>query len=70
MVDATPDGSIFEIKNAAPEASVPKTIDYIPKKPSMEHLKKIDRQHKEKVEKYKVYAHDLKERYQKYEIDS
>ena len=70
MVDPTKDGSIFEIKNAAPEASVPKTIDYIPKKPAMEHLKKIDRSHKEKVEKYKDYASHLKERYQKYEIES
>jgi len=46
------------------------TTDYIPKKPVMEHLKKVEMRHQEKVQLYKQYTIDLREKYQKFEVES
>jgi len=36
----------------------------------MEHLKKVEMRHNEKVQLYKQYTLDLKEKYMKFEVES
>lgn len=69
MVDPSKEGAVFEIKNQVPEVGF-KTVDYVPKQPVMEYLNSIEGKHKNKIDQYKNYALNLKERYQKYETES
>lgn len=36
----------------------------------MEHLKKVEMRHNEKVQLYKQYTLDLKDKYMKFEVES
>ena len=64
-------GAVFEVKNSALySGGESTTTDYIPKKPVMEHLKKVEMRHQEKVQLYKQYTIDLREKYQKFEVES
>lgn len=45
-------------------------VDYIPKEPVMEHLKKVEMRHNQKVQQYKQYTLDLKEKYREFEVES
>ena len=66
-----PQGAVFDIKDQAKyNDDQLSTTDYIPKKPVMEHLKRVELRHNEKVQLYKQYTIDLKEKYHKFEVES
>ena len=46
------------------------TISYIPKGPVLEHLRKIQDEHRIKVEKYKELAQNLRTKYTTFEGES
>lgn len=71
VADPSRSGAVFEVKNSALySGGESTTTDYIPKKPVMEHLKKVEMRHQEKVQLYKQYTIDLREKYQKFEVES
>lgn len=50
MIDPNRSGAIFDIKDSAQyQGDQLSTTDYIPKKPVMEHLKRVEMRHNEKV---------------------
>jgi len=63
-------GAIFDIKDSAQyQGDQLSTTDSVPQKPVMEQLKRVER-HNEKVQLYKQYTLDLKEKYHKFEVES
>lgn len=69
VVDNQNAGTVFSIKNEAPDVPFNK-VEYIPKGPVMEHLRMLEEKQREKEEKYKKYAIDLKQKYSKFEYES
>ena len=69
LIDNQHAGTVFSIKGEAPEVPFNK-VEYIPKGPVMDHLRMLEEKQREKEEKYKKYAVDLKQKYSKFEYES
>lgn len=55
---------------AAQQDGTENTVDYIPRRPVMDHLSRLEAKHSEKVQQYKKYALDLKAKYREFELES
>ena len=50
VLDPTKEGAVFEIGTSVQHEKEPKTTEYIPKEPVMEHISRLEAKHAERIQ--------------------